>query len=1535
MHSYIQLLSTPTADTTGTAMILDVGTQRYLFGNVHEGLQRACIQRNAKLSKTSEVFITGTTEWKNVGGLFGLILTLADANAAAIMSEAENTRLKNIAEKPEQRAARSGKLAKIEADRRKALLEAGLDPDHQAGTAQKYGKHQLTLPTLTIHGGRNLIHTVATGRRFIFRKGMPVNIIEHSEGKHVEPTGDGREPDWTDDSIQVWKLPLGPASQSSAPELELESPRKRNFDDFAGADLPSPRNEAASVDHSETSESREDKDQELRRFVVAEMFNSQWRLDALFEISLRDVHESAMLWIRNPLSKQLERYFPPADGSKPDIKVLARRPWPGALVEKLPATKPSKVAMSYIVRHHPLKGKFLPEKAKLLNVNHLVWGALQSGTTVMSRDRVTVTPDMVMEPPRIGGGFAVLDLPSKDYLASLLARPEWTSSRIMNGLQAIVWILGPGLARDQTLQAFMQQHSGLKHVVSAPDISPNYIAFDSTAALLIRLNQIDSQRYQIPIHSNVSPLALPTDDAGEVKGLDRIEANRNFHLQLEPKLQIQEPPGKQPFLDTREVLEHTPQEVLAIAEQAREDAAADRLMEKLNGQNLPSQDAEIICLGTGSSAPSKYRNVSATLLRVPGCGSYLFDCGEGTLGQLRRLYSPIELEGVLRDLKAIWISHMHADHHLGTTSVIKAWHEANYCLGDGRDDLPSPSNIPMSFFEAIQQKSLFVFAGEEMTRWLAEYSSVEAYGNRAMEKATGMKNLRSCFVDHCKGAQAVTVKFHTGFGFSYSGDCRPCEDFTRIGRGSTVLVHEATFDDDMQGDAMAKKHSTMSEAIGVASAMRAKRLILTHFSQRYQKLPNLDALNETKSGLDTTKPSTDSAKNIDATQVLGGTSPSTTGNDQVPEQHVPSTPPAEGRASPVSSPGSSPPPSPTEHELKIAIAFDFLRVRVGDIASIEKFTPAVQMLFEMLEKREKEEAYNKPGAVAQREKAQEKQERNAAKVKLEKENREAKALRKKTSLQEFRSNTTGHEGNGDIPGAIISRRDGAGEETQRIEFIHKSSTEIEHVDPNGIEGQENRSQSSSGGMKHANHTRFNCDVCEHPILGIGRTSTQTTLASIETNAAGPRSWRNEPDSAPAPDCQPSGVPVQSPPLRVDTLGNSAPLSTIAEGISPVPQSSAVLTPAVSGDLRSMRSTSREWVQRDKELEVLGNKTPIANASVPTGSSSKAPGGPWIRQSQHRFREKIRRHLRKPRSFNISRLGLHVDVSPTPSAPGLSPLPVASTQLQSIPDPGYGYPIASIASTEPRANLTSSVPSPVRSNPVSLHSAEPAQQPAARPDPLIGRTLTSSERRERIRAFRREATLKRQAELMSRCECQSECQCRHGSVPSNAASVGPDSSERSIQVPMHHLHRLFGETEGSGTSEGSSRGANTESLLVGIGSHLTPEQVDGLPDQWTNVASDNRDVPSDRISQASTVYVRSNGSTVSLSSRRPASLGRSSTTPASIPRRSAEGLRPDVREVLRNRNILDLSPGPAAAEVPLSPRSSDSDASPHVVGELTG
>ncbi|KAI7410308.1 hypothetical protein KC332_g6482, partial [Hortaea werneckii] len=110
MRSYVQILTTPTADSPGTTLVLHFDNKRYLIGSLAEGTQRACVQMGARLLKVSECFITGRTEWRNTGGLIGMILTLADAASSSAAASADDAK---------KRAQAKGKRLGVSHDKEK------------------------------------------------------------------------------------------------------------------------------------------------------------------------------------------------------------------------------------------------------------------------------------------------------------------------------------------------------------------------------------------------------------------------------------------------------------------------------------------------------------------------------------------------------------------------------------------------------------------------------------------------------------------------------------------------------------------------------------------------------------------------------------------------------------------------------------------------------------------------------------------------------------------------------------------------------------------------------------------------------------------------------------------------------------------------------------------------------------------------------------------------------------------------------------------------------------------------------------------------------------------------------------------------------------------------------------------------------------------------------------------------------------------------------------------------------------------------
>ncbi|BBN12841.1 ribonuclease Z [Marchantia polymorpha subsp. ruderalis] len=252
-------------------------------------------------------------------------------------------------------------------------------------------------------------------------------------------------------------------------------------------------------------------------------------------------------------------------------------------------------------------------------------------------------------------------------------------------------------------------------------------------------------------------------------------------------------------------------------------------------------DFQLVFFGTGCAEPSKKRGSSGILLQVKGTDrALLMEAGEGVAGQFVRRFGDEEAQTIISSLECLWLSHKHGDHVLGVLSILEArrqQREPMVVIGPQKvgswlfevRDIRAAMGCPVPEFHFIRCQDLVV-AG----RFLADREQRKLF-DRVLANLQ-LQSLRLIRVFHCFDAYGIILRGKSGWSLVYSGDTRPCKQLEQAGHGCTVLIHEATFEDELIEQAKQKRHSTVSEALKAGMNMGAQNIILTHFSQRYPEM---------------------------------------------------------------------------------------------------------------------------------------------------------------------------------------------------------------------------------------------------------------------------------------------------------------------------------------------------------------------------------------------------------------------------------------------------------------------------------------------------------------------------------------------------------------------------------------------------------------------------------------------------------------------------------------------------------------------------
>uniref|UniRef100_I3JT32 Zinc phosphodiesterase ELAC protein 2 n=1 Tax=Oreochromis niloticus TaxID=8128 RepID=I3JT32_ORENI len=484
------------------------------------------------------------------------------------------------------------------------------------------------------------------------------------------------------------------------------------------------------------------------------------------------------------------------------------------------AVRDSSLVVAFACKLHPKKGNFLVAQAKELGLPvgtaaiGPIIAALKDGKSIVHEGK-EIRPEQVCTPTDPGPVFIIVECPSEEFLGALCTNQQlgrYQTGGTDDPAALVVHMTPESVLKTDQYKKWMERF---------PSTTEHLILNEHACAIHnIRSHKIQAQLNMI--HPEIFPQLKPQ----AALHVPNVRAECLLKFQLRPVMEWQR--DAIPSCNSEEFVKEASEVPNFLAE-----------VDKCQGEKYP----EVVFLGTGSALPMKIRNVSGTLVNISPSQSLLLDCGEGTFGQLCRHYGD-DVDDALSKIATVFISHLHADHHTGLVKLLYQRERALATLGK-----------PFS--------PIFLVAPVQIMTWLNQYhdcceeilSHINLIPNKflcdnaevpkqrtksfiqAMLKKNNLQRFHTCLVRHCKNAFACSFTHQSGWKLAFSGDTMPCDAFVHIGKNATLLIHEATLEDELEEEAVEKRHSTTSQAIGIGMKMNADFIMLNHFSQRYAKIP--------------------------------------------------------------------------------------------------------------------------------------------------------------------------------------------------------------------------------------------------------------------------------------------------------------------------------------------------------------------------------------------------------------------------------------------------------------------------------------------------------------------------------------------------------------------------------------------------------------------------------------------------------------------------------------------------------------------------
>jgi ribonuclease Z len=279
----------------------------------------------------------------------------------------------------------------------------------------------------------------------------------------------------------------------------------------------------------------------------------------------------------------------------------------------------------------------------------------------------------------------------------------------------------------------------------------------------------------------------------------------------------------------------------------------------------------VTILGSSSATPTSTRNPSAQVVSFSK-SSVLLDCAEATQHQF------IKYKIKRSRIDVICISHLHADHYLGLMGLLSSYNlfkrtnKLTIIAPPGLEDLlhfqmklsRMELNYEITFItlklipdEVYRTDEFYIEAFPVFHRiycWGFKLTKIN-HGRKIKKEISKINPPIEAFQHLKKGkdykqenGELILAKDWTEtieeVSYCYITDTLYSEDLIQHAQNCTLLYHEATFLNEMKARALETYHSTALEAGMFAQKANVKKLLIGHFSSRYEDVEILE--NEAK-----------------------------------------------------------------------------------------------------------------------------------------------------------------------------------------------------------------------------------------------------------------------------------------------------------------------------------------------------------------------------------------------------------------------------------------------------------------------------------------------------------------------------------------------------------------------------------------------------------------------------------------------------------------------------------------------------------------